>query len=471
MLTRCATRCISPLPSRLLLPIVILIALALHIGITRTFCDAGTRAGTRTRQMRSPSLLQPRDPFSHTHATPECSPAPEILHRWGRTGIPPSGVRAYNQSRCRQDHLALRSMLHVLIGFLDRERIPWFFEGGALLGIRRHNNTLIPWDSDIDICVVVQRGWVPGRGYTATSSSDGGLYLANFAARLMTFAASSTPASSPASNPYTIRSCAFNNQGLCTTAFKVHRPGQRVVGGGLFVDGPHIDVQPVLSVPSDNGAQFRFLNAFWRNRIYPVSAVVPIMPCLLYDLVGRCPVNSHKVLTVLFGADYLSATSVKKMAIEGSGEEEEEEEARGEGEEYKYEDEDERSDGEHFAVRSKTELASLSLPYLPSMTSLPEEQKEVGSSEGGKGGEGGAAARMYRNRKYLPRRRHWSLNTLMKRRQRRQRQQRQQQHIEHRKRPLQNKRRRHHDVPSMEAYMAQLGGKQEMLSRFLPKAT
>ena len=403
--------------------------------------------------MRSPSLkLRPGDPFSYTHATPECSPAPEILHRWGRTGTPPSGVRSYNQSRCRQDHLALRSMLHVLIGFLDRERIPWFFEGGALLGIRR-NNTLIPWDSDIDLCVIVERGWKgPTIGYTA-NSSDGGLYLANFAARLMIFAASERDGST---NPYTIRSCAFNNQGLCTTAFKVHRPGQRMVGGGLFVDGPHIDVQPVLSVPSDNGAQFRFLNAFWRNRIYPVSAVVPIMPCLLYDLQGRCPNSPHVILTVLFGADYLSATSVKKMTTEGSGEEEEE------GGEYKYEDEDERRDGEHFTMRSKPELASLSLPYLPSMTPLPEEQKEAG--------EAGEGARMYRNRKYLPRRRHWSLSTLLKRRKRRQRQQRQQQHIEHRKRPMQNERRHHHDVPSMEAYMAQLGGKQAMLSMFLPKA-
>ena len=36
---------------------------------------------------------------------------------------------------------------------LEEELVPWWVHSGTLLGIKRHNSQMIPWDDDIDIMV------------------------------------------------------------------------------------------------------------------------------------------------------------------------------------------------------------------------------------------------------------------------------------------------------------------------------
>jgi hypothetical protein len=50
-------------------------------------------------------------------------------------------------------HYKLFVLLKELIKILDDNNIQYYICGGLLLGLFRHNNSFIPWDDDIDICV------------------------------------------------------------------------------------------------------------------------------------------------------------------------------------------------------------------------------------------------------------------------------------------------------------------------------
>lgn len=50
-------------------------------------------------------------------------------------------------------HYKLFTLLKELINILDVNNIQYYITGGLLIGLFRHNNSFIPWDDDVDICV------------------------------------------------------------------------------------------------------------------------------------------------------------------------------------------------------------------------------------------------------------------------------------------------------------------------------
>ena len=93
---------------------------------------------------------------------PECVSALNVRRRWGE------GVAAdYNQSTCCRTHPAIREVMIELMGALNQASVPWLLESGSILGVIRHNNTQVPWETDGDIAVVFgERGEEDGSNAT-----------------------------------------------------------------------------------------------------------------------------------------------------------------------------------------------------------------------------------------------------------------------------------------------------------------
>jgi phosphorylcholine metabolism protein LicD len=50
-------------------------------------------------------------------------------------------------------HYMLFKLLKKLDDLLVRNNIEYFISSGVLIGLMRHNNSFIPWDDDVDVCV------------------------------------------------------------------------------------------------------------------------------------------------------------------------------------------------------------------------------------------------------------------------------------------------------------------------------
>ena len=51
-------------------------------------------------------------------------------------------------------HYNLFVLFKTLTNILNKNKIDYIICCGTLIGYHRHNNSFIPWDDDIDICVV-----------------------------------------------------------------------------------------------------------------------------------------------------------------------------------------------------------------------------------------------------------------------------------------------------------------------------
>ena len=127
--------------------------------------DHATAAGTTHAPTSTPTSadddIQMRDEQCRQRA-PECVSALNVWRRWGE------GVAAdYNQSTCCRTHPAIREVVIDLMEALNQASVPWFLESGSLLGVVRHNNTQVPWETDGDIGVVFgERGEEDGSNAT-----------------------------------------------------------------------------------------------------------------------------------------------------------------------------------------------------------------------------------------------------------------------------------------------------------------
>ena len=124
-----------------------------------------TAAGT-THAPTSPPTSADDDIQMHDEQcrqrAPECVSALNVRRRWGE------GVAAdYNQSTCCGTHPVIREVVIDLIGALNQASVPWMLMAGSILGVIRHNNTQVPWETDGDIAVVFgERGEEDGSNAT-----------------------------------------------------------------------------------------------------------------------------------------------------------------------------------------------------------------------------------------------------------------------------------------------------------------
>lgn len=55
---------------------------------------------------------------------------------------------------CKEKQKYLKLILPVIVNKLNEYNITYFIFSGTLLGYKRHNKKFIPWDDDIDLCLV-----------------------------------------------------------------------------------------------------------------------------------------------------------------------------------------------------------------------------------------------------------------------------------------------------------------------------
>ena len=55
---------------------------------------------------------------------------------------------------CKDKQKYLKLILPIIVNKLNEYNITYFILGGTLLGYKRHNKKIIPWDDDIDLCII-----------------------------------------------------------------------------------------------------------------------------------------------------------------------------------------------------------------------------------------------------------------------------------------------------------------------------
>jgi hypothetical protein len=81
-----------------------------------------------------------------TRELPECE-----IHRFIFPPEDPINEKPYR--KCCVEHRLLRDVTLWVIGKLEGNNIEYFLSTGTALGARRHNGTMVPWDTDIDLAV------------------------------------------------------------------------------------------------------------------------------------------------------------------------------------------------------------------------------------------------------------------------------------------------------------------------------
>jgi hypothetical protein len=87
---------------------------------------------------------------AHRHGAdlPECQPDAAVRSAWA--------VSTYSQSACRRRHRELIRLLAALLPALEATGVEWHVDFDTLLGVVRHNGTLVPWERDVSIAVMVR---------------------------------------------------------------------------------------------------------------------------------------------------------------------------------------------------------------------------------------------------------------------------------------------------------------------------
>ena len=208
---------------------------------------------------------------------PECAPGPAVLARWG------VGNASYNATECCEEHSVMRDMTRAVAAFFDANGWDWFLDGGSLIGNLRHSGTMVPWDHDTDIVLMVAN---------SPNTSGTTLTTGNVFRRLLEFNTWQTR--------YRMKPCHWNHaHASCDTAFKVHPVGAKM--NGVWVQGTKLDVQPMIRIeetvednpqfgcidPNGGAPCFRYWNLYW-------TAVGIEIPARLVEPTTPCPVIAGK---------------------------------------------------------------------------------------------------------------------------------------------------------------------------------
>lgn len=282
---------------------------------------------------------------------PECVREADVTERWHVRGsseqASSSGgtdVDVYNQTHCCETHPQLNRMMRVLVDFFKLQGIRFWLDHGTLLGAIRHKGSIIPWDKDGDVAVLIND----------TSSFN----VSSYVKRLLEFN------HWEGRQGLLLKKCFIpRGKDSCTSAFKLHTEENAVFS--TYGNGPenaNIDIQGVwlvdrltgLPLPlrmlteSNRGNQdgladsimaapqnfiqpfvkpmFVYKNNYhvWSNIEMPPSMILPLQSCEPDGWLGdrvtpMCPNRPRALMEYYYGEDVMdTAFEDNMMWFDGS---------------------------------------------------------------------------------------------------------------------------------------------------------
>jgi hypothetical protein len=210
----------------------------------------------------------------------ECESDAEIGRKWGY-GLD------YSRVVCCKRHPTTKAGVIKVFAALEMLGIPAFLESGSVLGVVRHNNRLIPWETDADIGFVV-------RTKKHDHSSNNPLTFGNFDTVIRRMVHTSM-------GGWTLNR--LNEDDKVCVQYQLKWPGQ-------WGQGAHIDLFGYLQV-GEGGSAVKRIGGCFAHEYSAWPFIMPSKPCRFYDAIVPCPRDTTEYLAAMYGPNATTGADSK----------------------------------------------------------------------------------------------------------------------------------------------------------------